>query len=44
MKRIVISVCLTCIVTVNLFAQSDRVTIISHVVNVFTKKLLPMQK
>lgn len=38
MKRIIISVCLSCIVLVNLFAQSDRVTIISHVVNVFTKK------
>ena len=38
MKRIIISVCFTCIVLVNLFAQSDRVTIISHVVNVFTKK------
>lgn len=38
MKRIIISVCLACIVTINLFAQSDRVTVMSHVANVFTKR------
>lgn len=38
MKRITISVCLSCIVTINLFAQSDRVTVMSHVANVFTKR------
>ena len=38
MKKIAILVCLVYCTTVNVFAQDDRITVMSHIANVFTKR------